>query len=265
MEKKSGAKIGLSEVFPWPVVLLSAGLIALVTFIRLDFTNEFNQLYVLSSWLTLLGGSQTVVDPPPFELLQWLMLVTPLIYFVGVYMEQETRKRLPFVLCRSFSYGRWWFRIMKAILLGCLVHTLICLIIPTLAVLVFGGGLYRPGGELLKEAMTPLVFFLYIAMAAILQALLYLLWEDKRISFVVAAIFPVLSYILCSVSPQAAIWFPGSWGMAWRYLSLVDMEGSGLVGNQYYIILPIELLVCGGIYYWGKSAIGKKGITDSAD
>ena len=262
MEKKSGAKIGLSEVFPWPAALLSAGLAALVSFIILDFSHR---LYVLSGWLAVLGGSKTVLDPPPFELLQWLLVVTPPIYFVGVYLEQETRKRLPFVLCRSLSYGRWWLRIIKGILLGCLAHTLICFIIPTLAILASGGGLYRLGDGLLKEAMTPLVFFLYIAMAAILQAMLYLLWEDKRISFVVAAILPVLSYILCSVSPQLAIWFPGSWGMAWRYLSLVDMEGSGLVGNQYYIILPIELLVCVGMFYWGKRAIGKIGIVDSVD
>lgn len=262
MEKKSRARIGLSEVFPWPAALLSAGLVALVTFIRLDFSHP---LYVLSSWLTLLGGSQTVVDPPPFELLQWLMLVTPLIYFVGVYMEQETRKRLPFVLCRSLSYGRWWLRIIKGILLGCLAHTLICFIIPTLVILASGGGLYRQGEGLLKEAMTPLVFFLYIAMAAILQAMFHVLFEDKRISFVVAAILPILSHNLCYLSPQMAVWFPGSWGMAWRYLSLVDMEASGLVGNQYYIILPIELLVSAGMYYLGERVIGKIGITVSDD
>ncbi len=262
MNRKSAGKISLGEVFPWPVALLSAVLAAMVSFAMIDF---FRQPYVLGEWLNVLGGSRSVVDPPPFELLQWLMIVALPIYFVGAYLEQETRRRLPFVLCRSLSYGRWWLRIIKGILLGCLAHTLIFFLVPTLAVMAFGGGLLGSGGATLKEAMTPVVFFLYIAMTAILQALLYLLWEDKRISFVVIAFLPILSYLLCYASPQFAVWFPGSWGMAWRYLSLVDVEGSGLLGNQYYIIIPIELLVCAGMYWIGKKIIGQKGIVASED
>ena len=102
-------------------------------------------------------------------------------------------------------------------------------------------------------------------MVAILQSLFHMLFQDKRISFVVAAILPVLSYNLSYLSPQVAVWFPGSWGMAWRYLPLLGLEESGLKGNQYYIILPIELLICGGMYYLGKRAIRRKGIAVSTD
>ncbi len=263
MEKRIGGRVGLGEVLPWPTILLSIWLVGLATFIQIAHLIDFKQLYVLTGWLGMLGGSQTVVDPPPFELLQWLLLVTPPIYFVGAYLEQETRKRLPFVLSRSLSYSRWWFRTVKGILLGCLAHTLICFMIPTLSILIFGGDFYQPSGELLKEAMTPLVFFLYIAMAAILQALCYLLWEDKRISFVVITALPILSYALCYVSPQWAVWFPGSWGMASRYLTLVGTEGSKLVGNQYHIILPLMLLVSVGMYILGKWVIGRRGIAIS--
>jgi len=258
MKKERRMRTALGEVFPWPAAILSTGLIVMIAFIRLDFSRK---IYVLSSWLDILGGIKDVVDPPAFDLLQWLMLVAPPMYFVGTYLEQETRKRLPFVLIRSRSYSNWWFRIMKSILLGCLAHTLICFSIPTFAVLVSGGGLYQSKGELLKAGMTPLVFFLYIVMASILQALCYLLWEDKRFSFIVVTAFPMLSHLLCYVSPQWAVWSPGSWGMAWRYLSLADLEESGLKGNQYYIILPLMLLVSVGMYIYGKWVISKKGIT----
>ncbi|MGI6704861.1 MAG: hypothetical protein ACOX6S_00890 [Clostridia bacterium] len=258
--KRNGGGIGLGEVFSWPAMLISVWSAALVTFIQITSLIEFKQLYVLTGWMVILGGSQTVVDPPPFELLQWLLLVAPPIYFVGAYLEQETRKRLPFVLSRIRSYGKWWFRIMKGILLGCLAHTLICFMIPTLSILIFGGGFYQPGGELLKEAMTPLVFYLYIVMASILQALCYVSWKDKRISFIVATLLPILSHILCYPSPQWAVWSPGSWGMASRYLTLVGTEGSKLVGNQYHIILPIMVLVSVGMFFLGKRLIVRRGI-----
>ena len=104
--KKRTKKIEWSTLFPGAslvLVLLPPILAGIITAVLISYKGDAITLPKLL--LETLGGVQAYDNIIIMDFLRWVMLVSPLVLLIGLYIDRETSKRLPFVLIRSRSYA----------------------------------------------------------------------------------------------------------------------------------------------------------------
>lgn len=253
--KKRTKKIEWSTLFPGAslvLVLLPPILAGIITVVLISYKG--GSITLPGLLLETLGGVQAYDNIIIMDFLRWVMLVSPLVLLIGLYIDRETSKRLPFVLIRSRSYASWWYRYLFHLILVSLLYCLWAFMSVALIALLLSGGVVVKSEELKAIGICLGMFAFYNVLVSLLQAFLQAILHNNKIIITVILGLPVLAQLLGSLSHTVGAWFPGSWGMYLQSYPVMDQ------GYNLPVVLFIGLLVILGIYVIGAKTVKNNGV-----